>query len=187
MPVAESPFLVPWANFYILLGSSAAAMTGLMFIVITLVAQIEAIRRSPDGIAVFSTPTVVHLCAALLGSAILSAPWHSLGHAAAMLGLTGVCGLVYVIGVLVRMNRWTTYRPVLEDWVWYGIFPLVAYLTMVGAAIRLPAVPTSALFPLAGALLLLIFIGIHNSWDIVTTIVVGRLFDPPAAPPKDDD
>ena len=128
MPVAESPFLVPWANFYILLGSSAAAMTGLMFIVITLIAGIEAVRRAPvDGIAVFSTPTVAHLCVALLGSAILSAPSALPGRCrlVALLGLAGICGIVYVVNVLVRMSRWTSYRPVLEDWVWYGILPLI--------------------------------------------------------------
>ena len=60
-------------------------------------------------------------------------------------------------------------------------------MTVVAAAIRLPALPTDALFPVAGALLLLIFIGIHNAWDIVTTIVVERLLDPPASTPKADE
>jgi hypothetical protein len=81
MTAAASSVLTAWSNFYVIIGSSAAGLTGLMFVVITLVAGQERERRSPDGIAAFGTPTVAHFGVALLGSAILSAPWSSLGHA----------------------------------------------------------------------------------------------------------
>jgi len=46
-----STLLAPWSNYYVITGSSAAALTGLMFVVITLVASVERLRRAPDGIA----------------------------------------------------------------------------------------------------------------------------------------
>ena len=59
-----SPVLLPWANFYVIVGSSGAALTGLQFVVIALIA--ETTRRSnPDTIGVFGTPTIVHFCAVL--------------------------------------------------------------------------------------------------------------------------
>jgi hypothetical protein len=70
-------------------GSSAAALTGLMFVVITLVSGTERLRQSPDGISTFSTPTVVHFCAALLVSAVLSAPWRVIGHAGIVIAIAG--------------------------------------------------------------------------------------------------
>src|SRR5258708_35877677 len=69
---AVSP-LTTWGNFYVIIGSSAAALTGLMFVVITLIAGAR-VQRSSGSLAAFGTPTVVHFCAALLVAAILSAP-----------------------------------------------------------------------------------------------------------------
>jgi hypothetical protein len=177
--------ITAWANFYVITGSSAAALTGLMFVVITLVAG-DRSRTTHEGIATFSTPTVVHFCAALLLSAILSAPWRSLTHASALLGLTGLCGIVYVARVILRTHRLTTYDPGIDDWIWFAILPSIAYVTIVAAAILLPRVPTEALFALAGANLLLIFIGIHNAWDVVTYIAV-ELPTEPSSPGTSED
>jgi hypothetical protein len=180
MAETASSALTPWANFYIMSGSSAAALTGLMFIVITLVMNVERLRRSPEGISAFSTPTVVHLGAALFVSAILSAPWRSLVHPATLLGLAGVFGVVYVTHVLRRSRGLSTYSPDLEDWSWYTILPFAAYGAILGGAIALPAIPEGALFALAGGVVLLIFIGIHNAWDIVTFIAIGGFDEPPS-------
>jgi len=67
-----------WESFYVIVGSSAGALIGLQFVVITLVAERPALR-SAEGGAAFSTPSVVHFAVVLLLSAILSAPWSSVG------------------------------------------------------------------------------------------------------------
>jgi amino acid transporter len=163
--------LTTWSNFYVITGSSAGALTGLMFVVIMLVVG----NRMPgkrEGIGTFSTPTVVHFCSALLVSAILSAPWRSLVDLSLVLGLTGLCGVAYALLVTYRTQRQSAYEPEVDDWVWYAMLPFVAYVALLLAAIRLPAAPSEAMFALGGAVLLLIFIGIHNAWDIVTYVVV---------------
>ena len=163
--------LLPWSSFYVITGSSAAALTGLMFVVITLVAG-DRSRPTSEGIATFSTPTVVHFCGALFVSVLLSAPWRSLTHVAVMLGLAGLAGVAYSLRVTHRTRRLTTYRPGMDDWLWYVVLPLAAYVAVLAAAIALPAVPTEALFALAGGIVLLIFIGIHNAWDVVTYLAI---------------
>ena len=180
MPDVASSALAAWSNFYVIAGSSAGALTGLMFVVITLVMGLERSRRSPDGIATFSTPTVLHFCVALFVSVVLAAPWHSLARAATLIGLTGLYGVVYVLNVLRRTRRLTIYVPEAEDWIWYTILPLIAYVTIVASAMLLVTVPEQVLFALAGAVVLLIFIGIHNAWDIVTYIAIGGLGEPEA-------
>src|SRR6185437_7416179 len=96
MPVpAESPF-ADWENFYVIVGSSAAALTGLQFVVIALIADAGA-KTGGREIAAFGTPTVVHFCAALLASAIVSAPWRSLVNPAFAIGALGVAGVVYAV------------------------------------------------------------------------------------------
>ncbi len=168
--------LTAWENFYVIVGSSAGALTGLLFVAVTLVAQLQ-MRGSSRGIDAFSTPTVVQFGAVLLISAMLSAPWPSLLPAALLLGLGGLVGVVYTLIVVRRQHRldsYTRYTPVPEDWLWYAVLPLVAYTALLPAALLLLSSPDLALFAIGGVMGLLLFIGIRNAWDIVTWVAVGR-------------
>ena len=165
--------LATWQNFYILIGGAAATLTGLMFVVATLITGVGVRGSSPnEAFATFNTPNVVHFRNALLVAALLSAPWQELWEASLLLGISGLVGATYVIMVFRRVRRQTDYQPVLEDWLWHTIFPLVSYTAFVVAAILLPGYPAPALFVIAAATLLLLFIGIHNAWDNVTYIAI---------------
>jgi hypothetical protein len=168
--------LAAWQNFYVIIGSAAATLTGLMFVVVTLIARVQVrVSSRGGGIAAFSTPSVVHLCAALLVAALLSAPWQALWNVSLLLGLVGLAGMGYIVIVLRRTRRFQTdYQPVLEDWLWHTVFPLVSYTAFVVAAIVLPGNPVLALFVIGAATVLLLFIGIHNAWDNVTYLVFER-------------
>ena len=61
----------------------------------------------------------------------------------------------------------------LEDWLVHFTLPPVAYTTLLIAALLLQASPVLALFVGNGAILLLLFVGIHNAWDRVTFIAVN--------------
>ena len=165
--------LTEWDSFYVIVGSSAAALTGLMFVVITLIADLKT-PRSSGTIAAFGTPTVVHFCVALIVSAMLSAPWHALTTAAIAVGICGVGGLGYTMVVMRRARRQTTYKPVLEDWLFHSAFPLAAYGAITIAAIRLPGDAEHSLFTVAGSVLALVLIGIHNAWDTVTYLAIQQ-------------
>lgn len=167
---AAVPVLANWQNFYVIVGSASAALTGLMFVVVTLISG-SSMRKSSEPIAAFSAPSVTHFCAALLIAAILCAPWQMLWNAGVLLGLCGLWGVGYVIIVLRRMRRQADYAPVLEDWLWHTIFPFISYAALVVAAILLTAGVTPALFMIGGATVLLLFIGIHNAWDNVTYLI----------------
>jgi hypothetical protein len=84
---------------------------------------------------------------------------------------------VYLARLMHRAIRLTSYTPDLEDWAWYTVLPFVAYGTILAAGIMLRIIPVDALFALAVGAGLLIFIGIHNAWDIVTYIVTEYLGD----------
>src|SRR5258707_4364400 len=135
MQEAGVSFLSTWQNFYVIIGSAAATLTGLMFVVVTLIAGVRVRVPSPsEAFAVFNTPNVFHFCAALLVAAILSAPWPALWNAGLLLGLLGLAGMIYVVIVLRRARRQTDYQPVLEDWLWHTVLPLIAYTALVVAA-----------------------------------------------------
>jgi hypothetical protein len=165
------PELTAWENFYVIVGSSAGALTGLTFVVITLSA---GRRRRGDltwGVGTYTTPTTVHFGAVLFVSALLSAPWPQLWPAAILLGACGLGGVIYGAVIARRIGRRVNYEPVGEDWLWYAACPLVAYTALFAAALVLPGSPVPALFVVGGALLLLLFMGIHNAWDVVTYLV----------------
>ncbi len=165
--------LASWQSFYVMIGSAAATLTGLMFVVATLIAGVRVRVSSPsEAFATFNTPNVMHFCIALLVAAILSAPWQALWNAGLLLGLSGLVGMIYVVIVLRRVRRQRDYQPVLEDWLWHTVFPLVSYTALVAAAMVLPGNPALALFVIAAATVLLLFIGIHNAWDNVTFITI---------------
>ncbi len=156
-----------------MMGSSAAALTGLMFVVITLVT--DAIRNRPrpeDGLSTFSTPTVYHFCAALLVSGILLAPFHSLWVPGSAIALLGLVGSVYIGRIAVRTWGLTSYRAELDDWIWYAVLPCIAYLAIFGSGLFLVHSPRIVLFALAAATFLLVFIGIRNAWDVVTYLAI---------------
>jgi hypothetical protein len=165
--------LATWQNFYVITGSAAAALTGLMFVVITLITRIR-MRRSSETLGAFGTPNVVHFGAALLVAAILSAPWQALWLAGLLLGLCGLGGVTYAAIVVRRARRQTGYQPVLEDWLWHAVFPLVSYTALVVAALLLLGNPVLALFVIGAVTVLLLFIGIHNAWDAVTYVVLQQ-------------
>jgi hypothetical protein len=129
---------------------------------------------SSKALAAFSTPNVVHFGAVLLVAAMLRAPWQALWHAGLLLGLSGLGEVTYVVIVLRRARRQRDYQPVLSDWLWHTVFPLVSYTALVVAAIMLPGYRAPALFVIGAVTVLLLFIGIHNAWDTVTYVVIER-------------
>ena len=82
------------------------------------------------------------------------------------------CSLHHRIASNVIFPLFHTYQPVLEDWLWHTVFPLVSYTALLVAAIVLPSHPAPALFVIAAATVLLLFIGIHNAWDNVLYIAI---------------
>lgn len=163
-------FLTSWESFYVITGSAAAVLIGLQFIVITLGAQMR--RGDAEANRAFGTPTIVHFCAVLFIAAALSAPWPSLAGIAYILGLSAAAALLYAAVILRVVRRQTAYKPVLEDWVWHFTLPPVAYAILLIAALILQSHPTVSLFVVAGTVLLLLFIGIHNAWDAATFITL---------------
>ena len=172
---ALSP-LVDWESFYVIVGSSGAALTGLMFVVITLIADSKQPRTLKE-INAFATPAVVHFTGVLLISALMSAPWPDGRIAANALGLSAFAGIGYMIIVLRRLLQPTPYQKVLEDWIWHIVLPFLGYIALLVAHMALRQDQHWALYAIGAVALLLLFIGIHNAWDTVTYMVVSRQKD----------
>lgn len=170
-----------WSNFYVILGSSAGALTGLTFVVIALVSDAHSVRLS--GLRAFITPTVVHFCSVLGIAALLSIPGQTPASLGLCLGASGLTGVSYSIGTIVQLYRnRPLYVPVAEDWIWNAMLPTLCYLMLLIAGTLAPWHAPIALYATAGVSLLLLFIGIHNAWDIAVWFTAQRSFEQSETP-----
>lgn len=176
MPISLSA----WESFYVITGSSGAALTGLMFVVIALVAD-RANNVSHDGLGAFSTPTVTHFSIVLLLAGIMTMPVHSATSLRLCLGAVAIGGLVSAGAAVRRMKRLSSYTADPEDWAWHAILPFAAYLVLLAAALVLGSLPGAAVVAVAIVVLSLLFIGIHNAWDVAVYLVIHGM--PTAAAP----
>jgi hypothetical protein len=173
MDEAARSTLAAWADFYVIVGSAAAALTGLQFVVMALLNDLRA-PATEQTISAFSTPTIVHFAMALLTSSVLAMPWPEVREASLAVAACGAGGFIYELVVLRRTRKQTQYKPVWEDWLWHVLLPLIAYTVLSVCAVLLNAHRTWAPFGIGSAVLLLVFIGIHNAWDTVTYLALQR-------------
>ena len=87
--------------------------------------------------------------------------------------MCGLCGLTYGALVIRKARRQTGYKPVWQDWIWYAVLPCVSYATLTVTAPLLHAHEQTALFVVGAVALALLLLGIHNSWDAVTHLVLS--------------
>jgi hypothetical protein len=159
-----------WQNFFVIVATSAGALTGLQFVVIALIAQARAAGSRRD-IAAFGTPTVIHFCTALLVSAVMTAPWQVSASLGSCIAAFGAVGLAYSIRV-VWYARKANYKPDAEDWFWYIALPIVAHVVLMVAGVSMSWTADWTLVAVAVTSLVFLFLGVHNSWDTVTHVAV---------------
>src|SRR5690349_10192388 len=105
-----------WQNFYVIVGSSAGALIGLQFVVLSLITETRTARVDAQAGGAFATPTIVHFGTVLGLSGILSAPWDAIDTPAVLWGLVGLSGVAYAVIVTRRMRVQAAYQPEFEDW-----------------------------------------------------------------------
>lgn len=164
----EMTELAGWANFYVIAGSSAGALIGLQFVLITLIANIPVGKDGEQAGHAFATPTIVHFAVVLLLAGIMSAPWHEVAIVEALWGAVGAAGVVYAAITTRRMMQQKSYRPEAEDWLFHAVLPMAAYVFLGVSAWAARFHLRGALFAVGATSLLLMFIAIHNAWDAAT-------------------
>lgn len=158
-----------WGEYYLLVGTAAAALIGLLFVVMSLLAgrdraQIEA------GSRFYMTPIVFDLGAIV----VLSGAALAVMEAAAVGWLTVAVGLVSIV-MDVRISFGIGQLDVASpnrtfDTSWYGVVPTIVSALLVGAGAGILLDREWAAISLAAVLMALLLVCIHNAWDLVTYI-----------------
>jgi hypothetical protein len=165
--------LAGWDNFYVIVGSAAAGLTGLTFVVIALIRDARNVR--PTGLRAFVTPTIVHFGGVLALAAFLSMPHQHVATLSAGFVAGGLAGLGYGVSTALNLRRQgPEYVPVREDWMWNVILPTLVYGALFCMGILIWYRPAHTLFGVAAVAISLLFIGIRNAWDIAVWMTMHR-------------
>jgi hypothetical protein len=171
MPEAIVEILRQWHDFYALIGTASATLVGLVFVTASIGAGFFTAEHRL-GMRAFITPTIVHFCAVLFSSAVVSVPtltWISLGL---LLGLGGVVGLAYSCRVWRQIARRSDLEIDRVDRLWYALIPVVGYAMIVATAVLLLLHRREGATAMAAAQIVLLLAGIRNAWDMTVWIVL---------------
>jgi hypothetical protein len=172
--------LAEWHEFYGLLGTAAAALLSLLFVV----ASIGANAMTADtagGTRTFMSPVAFHYANVLflgLVALIPSQTWESFGLT---LGIAALGSLGYSIVIVVRVLRDS--RADMVDNFAYGAIPVVCYSVGVVSSVLILKESEAGLNVLAGAALLLLVVNIRNAWDLMLSMArrsAAKLNPPPS-------
>lgn len=163
--------LADWETFYLVVGTSAGALVGVMFIVATLTAEIE-VDQINRGTVIYQNPTVFHFGAIVAASALALVPEHLMPIVAVLIMTVGVFGLVYSGLTFRRMSEpYEFYQATRWDLLFFAGLPALSYLLMIAGGFAVFAMPEPAAEIIGAGILILLLVSIRNAWDVASFAV----------------
>lgn len=159
-----------WGEFYLMAGSSAAVLIGLIFVVVTLMhdqprSTVLSGARLYMGPVVLQVSFVLVLSAAALAQGVTPGAMALVGAVVAVWGLAravqSALGIRTYRGVAHEAPHWT------DQW-FYGIIPGALYLLLGAVALAFWTAREWAPHALAALITAMLLNTIRNEWDLVT-------------------
>jgi uncharacterized membrane protein YbhN (UPF0104 family) len=173
-----APMLEHWHEFYLLIGTAAAALVALLFVAASVGAGL--LSRAPDGpTRTYVSPIAFHFTSAFFVAAAALVPSHTLLTLGGLVGLNAVCGMIYSAFVMRRL--FTDNIADLADRFCYGILPFAAYAAGLWAAYLIFGRSIHAPEFLAATVMLLLIVNIRNAWDLMLSLSRRRVREEAAA------
>jgi len=167
MQAPVAPLLAHWHEFYLLIGTAAAALVALLFVAASI--GVGVITRHADGpTRTYMSPIAFHFTTALFVSVIALVPTHTAFSLSLLIGLNALCGTGYAAFILYRLL--TDDISDLADRLCYGVAPLFAYLAELAAAFLIFRADPHAPELLAVTLVVLLTVNIRNAWDLLLSL-----------------
>jgi hypothetical protein len=172
MPLSQD-ILKEWHEFYLLVGTAAAALIALLFVAASIGAGVMAPERA-SATRIYMSPVIFHFSSILLISLAVLVPSYPRHTHGLLIGLNAIVGAVASSAICTRVLMRSGADSGV-DWIdrlAYGAAPLIAYTGMLAAAILIFLNINFGPDVLAAALVLLLIANIRNAWDI--TLVMAR-------------
>jgi hypothetical protein len=158
-----------WGEFYLLVGSAAAVLIGLLFVVVTLM-QDKPRSTMLNGARYYMGPVVLHVSFVLVLSAAALAPHISPKAFACIAGALAAWGFARATMsfVGIRTLHWQEEPPHWTDSWFYGAIPAATYVALAAVAWAFWTGQHWAVDGVAVVINAILLVTIRNEWDLVT-------------------
>jgi hypothetical protein len=172
--------LEAWHDFYLVVGGGAAALTGLLFVIVSLGPHVVA-GRGLQNVRAFISPVAAHFTYVLVVSAVMMVPEVPMPLLGAALALSGLGGIVFTAWTRVH-SRWRSSSLPFLDWIWFAGMPYLTFTVLAAAGVCIAIDRALGPHGVAAAMVLFLVMGIRNAWDLV--LWVAQQPRPEAADPR---
>jgi hypothetical protein len=164
-----------WQSFYILVGTAAATLIGLMFVAVTFGAGLITPQTSPTARS-FLDPTVTHFAQILLTACLMTIP--TMGPTVLGVLLVGLSALrtralVRVFGHIRAAHR-TNHDIELSDWLTGIALPVVCHALLFATGVGFVKGYIAAFDGLAIITIVMLLTGIFGAWELMVWMAVAR-------------
>lgn len=164
-----------WQTFYVLIGTAAATLMGLMFVAVTFGASLVSAQSTPTARA-FLDPPFYHFASALVIACTVVVPTMS----ARLLGGMLLAGALVRVTSLLRTFRHMRaaqrqFNDIeLSDWMTAIVLPFVCYLVLAASGAGFIAGYAVAFDGTAAATIAILVLGIVGAWELMLWLALTR-------------
>ena len=158
-----------WGEFYLLAGSAAAVLIGLIFVVVTLM-QDKPRSTMMAGARLYMGPVVLQVSFVLVLSAAALTPEISARDYALVAAVVALWGLYRGVQSTIGIQRlcWQEDPPHWTDKWFYGVIPIVLFIALAEVAWGFWRGEEWAVLGIAAVNTAVLLLAIRNEWDLVT-------------------
>jgi hypothetical protein len=164
-----------WQNFYLLVGTAAATLVGLMFVAVTFGASLVTEETSPTARA-FLDPPFTHFVQILFIACLVMIPSMGPRLFGSVLLLIGVLRLATTVRVHGHMKRVQQRQNDLElsDWLSGIVFPVMCHVLLSVSGVAFFEHYAVAFDGLAIVTLAILLIGVLGAWELLVWMAIAR-------------
>ena len=159
-----------WQNFYLLLGTAAATLIGLMFIAVTFGATRIKVQTTSMTRA-FIDPVFTHFVTVLVIACVMVSPTVTATFVGGLMAAIALLRSWALIGIYRRMSKANRVHGDIElsDWLAGIVVPALCYVASVGvgAALIRGGHEVAALDALAIVVVAALLLGIYGAWELM--------------------
>jgi hypothetical protein len=164
-----------WQNFYLLVGTAAATLVGLMFVAVTFGSSLVTEESSPTARA-FLDPTFTHFVQILFIASLVMIPSIGPRLLGSLLLLIGVLRIASTVRVYRHMKRAQQRQNDLElsDWLSGVVFPVICHVLLGLTGFAFLENYAVAFDGLTIVTLAMLLIGVLGAWDLLVWMAIAR-------------